>query len=96
MRGVLIERDALRYTPAGVPLVKFRVAHDSTQVEAGIERRVDCEVEALAFGTEARLLSGAALGAEVRISGFLDRRSRRGRQTVLHATGVDFVTQENP
>ena len=66
----------------------------SSQVEAGVPRRVDCEMSAVAFDAEARLLAGAMLGTAMRISGFLDRRSRRGKQVVLHATRIEFESEQ--
>ena len=90
LRARLVELDALRYTPAGVPIVKFRVSHQSLQQEAGAERKVDCELAAVAFETEAKLLAGAQLGTAMSITGFLDRRGRSSRQLVLHATRIQF------
>jgi len=90
LRGRLIEMDALRYTPAGVPIVKFRIAHESSQNEAGSARKVDCEVSGVAFETEAKLLASAPLGSEMSITGFLDRKGKTSQQIVLHATAIDF------
>ena len=90
LRGRLIELDALRYTPAGVPIVKFRLAHESSQAEAGAVRKVDCELAGVAFEAEAKLLAGAKLGAQMSITGFLDRKGRSSRQIVLHATRIEF------
>jgi len=90
LRARLIELDALRYTPAGVPIVKFRVSHQSSQQEAGAARKVDCELAAVAFETEAKLLAAAQLGAAMSITGFLDRKGRSSRQVVLHATRIQF------
>ena len=33
--GKLVELDILRHTPGGVPILKFRIEHESDQVEAG-------------------------------------------------------------
>jgi primosomal replication protein N len=71
-------------------MVKFRVSHQSSQQEAGAVRKVDCELAAVAFETEARLVAGAPLGSALGISGFLDRRGRSSRQIVLHATHIEF------
>ena len=43
-------RDALRFTPTGVPALDFELAHESMQVEAGGERRVACELAGVALG----------------------------------------------
>ena len=38
LSGKLIELDALRYPPAGIPVVNFRLSHASDQIEAGAKR----------------------------------------------------------
>ena len=92
--GRLIELDALRYTPAGVPMLKFRLQHDSVQTEAGGERKVSFEIAAVAFEREARLLASAKLGSSVKVNGFLAARSRSGRAPLLHATQIEFAEGE--
>jgi primosomal replication protein N len=91
LSGNLIELDALRYTPAGIPVVNFRLGHDSEQIEAGAKRAVQCEVAGLAFEREARLMAAARLGMQVKVTGFLAGKSRESRQLVLHATNIEFV-----
>jgi primosomal replication protein N len=88
--GRLIELDALRHTPGGVPVINFRLQHDSVQTEAGAERKVSCEIAAVAFEREARLLAAARLGSNVKVTGFLAAKSRTSRSVVLHATEVEF------
>ena len=92
--GRLIELDALRYTPAGVPMLKFRLQHDSVQTEAGGERKVSFEIAAVAFEREARLLASAKLGSSVKVNGFLAARSRSSRAPLLHATQIEFAEGE--
>jgi primosomal replication protein N len=88
--GRLAEIDTLRHTPAGVSVLKFRLQHDSTQAQAGGERKVSCEIAAVAFEREAKLLSAAQLGSAVTVTGFLASRSRASRALVLHASQVEF------
>ena len=92
LRGRLVELDILRHTPGGVPILRFRIEHQSEQAEAGEKRRVNCEVTGVAFQREAKLLSSAALGSQLTISGFLDRKGRSKHQLVLHATHIEFET----
>ena len=92
--GKLIELDALRHTPAGVPVLKFRLQHDSSQMEAGGARKVSCEVAAVAFEREAKLLAAAKLGSSVKIVGFLAAKSRSSRTLVRHATQIEFAEGE--
>jgi primosomal replication protein N len=91
LSGKLIELDALRYTPAGIPVVNFRLSHDSEQIEAGAKRTVQCEVAGLAFEREAHLMAAARPGMQVKVTGFLAGRSRESKQLVLHATNIEFV-----
>jgi primosomal replication protein N len=95
LAGTLTARDALRYTPAGVPIVSFQVAHASMQVEAGAAREVAMELACVAVEVLARLVAAAPLGAGVLTAGFLARKGKTGRQMVLHVTELEFtqVTQ---
>ena len=45
----------------------------------------------LAFEREARLMSAARLGMQVKVTGFLAGKSRDSKQLVLHATNIEFV-----
>jgi len=55
--GVLTGLQALRHTPAGVPVVEFRLKHESERAEAGANRKVSAEIDAIAFEAQARLLA---------------------------------------
>ncbi len=87
----LQSRDDLRFTPAGLPVLDFALAHDSLQVEAGAERRVACELAAVALGPVARELAAIAPGATIRCSGFLARRYRTGVSVALHVNAFDLT-----
>ncbi len=87
---MLIERKALRYTPAGVPVVECVIGHQSEQIEAGSPRRVECEIPAIALGDTARWIQDAAPGMSVRLGGFLAARSKNSKQPRLHVTTIEF------
>ena len=94
MSGRLLELGTLRYTPAGVAAVEFKLAHESEQDEAGGSRKVQAEVSAVAFDTQAKLLSGRPLGSSVRVQGFIGAKSKRSKRLVLHATNIEFIEGE--
>ena len=52
--GVITGLQALRHTPAGVPVIEFRLRHESERAEAGMKRRVQAELDAIAFQAQAR------------------------------------------
>ena len=41
--------EPLRHTPAGLPLLNFKLVHKSLQVEGGYRRQVECEVSCIAL-----------------------------------------------
>jgi primosomal replication protein N len=93
LAGRLLERGNLRYTPAGVPAIEFRIAHVSEQSEAEASRRVECDLACVALGTLALLLKEVGPGTELVVSGFLASRSLKQRSPVLHATRIEFAEQ---
>jgi primosomal replication protein N len=86
--GTILERDILRYTPAGVPIVTATLAHASTQVEAGVTRQVEFEMLALAAGEISGRFARAELGAAMHFTGFLARKNRNSKALVFHI--IDF------
>ena len=91
LTGVLIERKALRYTPARVPVTECVIGHQSEQVEAGSPRRVECEIQAIGLGETAKWLQAATPGVTVSLSGFLAAKSQNSKQLRLHITTIEFV-----
>jgi len=89
--AILAERGDLRYTPAGIPAVECVLRHASTQPEADGERKVDCELAAVAFGEPAIALARIATGTEVRCKGFLARRYRTGITLALHVNEFESM-----
>jgi primosomal replication protein N len=89
--GELIERAALRHTPAGVPVLNIVLRHESRQEEAGAQRLVTCEMQAVVLGREGELVAAAPLGSGLELTGFLAAKSLRNRQTVLHVTHIEFL-----
>ena len=94
LRGQLTEVEPLRHTPAGIPLVHFRLQHRSLQSEAGFRRQVDCEMSAVAMGEVALRLARLKAGNTVNVSGFLNRRNRMSKQLVLHATEMEITEDD--
>ena len=87
-----VEReDALRYTPAGLPVVQMWLRHQSRQTAANLERDVACEIQAVLLGELATRYSGKLAGSTVQCSGFLSQRSLRNARLVLHIEYVEFV-----
>jgi primosomal replication protein N len=86
LSGTLTAIEPLRHTPAGIPLLNLRLAHKSRQMEAGHEREVECEVNAVVIGETALGMSRLQAGQQVRVSGFLSRKNRMSTQLIMHVT----------
>ena len=87
--ALLTERGDLRYTPAGIPSIECSLNHQSVQAEAGGERKVECELFAVAFGDVARKLAMLPVGSDLKCEGFLARRYRTGITVALHITDLE-------
>ena len=82
----VVQVEPLRYTPAGIPLLSVVLHHASEQIEAGMKRKVECEVNAVILGDLA--LKGLKIGAQIIAQGFLARRSLKSTQLVMHINEI--------
>jgi primosomal replication protein N len=91
LRGELKAIEPLRHSPAGIPLLNFKLAHRSQQVEAGYKRQVECELNGIAAGEVALAIARLRPGSEVSLEGFLNRKNRMSVQLMLHVTKVETL-----
>ena len=89
--GRIVACDGLRRTPAGLPSLLIRIEHESGQREAGHERRVMCELEAIAYGEPATQMAGLKQGDQVGLTGFLERKGLRDHRPILHVTAYELI-----
>jgi primosomal replication protein N len=88
LEGVIADMDTLRYTPAGVPRVEFRIDHNSRQREANGEREVNVSVAVVALADAALAMAKLKAGDRVAVKGFLSRRSLKSDYPVLHVNQI--------
>ena len=84
----LVERGALRYTPAGLPALDLSLKHESEAVQDGKTRQVWFEIKARAIGEITQRIGSLELGSEHGFAGFLGSQ-RNGRGVVFHVTEFD-------
>lgn len=89
LQAEVVQIEPLRYTPAGIPLLIVVLRHVSEQVEAGMKRKVECEVNAVTFGDLA--LKGLEIGSHIQASGFLAKRSFKSTQLVMHINHIASI-----
>ena len=88
LTACVVERGALRYTPAGLPALDLSLRHESQVTQDGLPRQVSMEIRARAVGDITGTLSRIGLGSTHGFAGFLGSQ-RNGRGIVFHVTEVD-------
>jgi primosomal replication protein N len=88
LRASLVERGAVRYTPAGLPALDLVLKHESQLLEAGHPRKVSLEMRAVAIGDIAQRAASLPVGSEVDFDGFVSAQ-RNGRGVVFHVTALE-------
>jgi len=89
LSGQVTHCEPLRYTPAGIPLLSFVINHASENIEAGLKRKVECEINAVVMGDLAK--TNIQAGANINVSGFLAKRSAKSTQLVLHILKIEVI-----
>jgi primosomal replication protein N len=90
LQAEVVHIEPLRYTPAGIPLLSVSLRHVSEQVEAGMKRKVECEVNAVTLGDLA--LKGLKLNSHILATGFLAKRSLKSTQLVMHINNIEHIS----
>ena len=85
---VITKEDVLRYTPAGLPVLRCWYFHQS-QLPNG--RRIQCEGTALLMGYLAADYQGKLLQKKVVLHGFLSQQSLKRAHLVLHVESLEEV-----
>ena len=92
MTAQIVERAALRFTPAGLPALDMSLRHASDVAQLGSARKVAFEIRARAIGPVTEALLAAELGVEHAFEGFLGAQ-RNGRGIVFHVETVRLTTK---
>ncbi len=92
--GTLGNNPETRYSPAGIPITRFTLRHESIQQEAGMQRQAICNIAVMASGKQ-WLESTKSLqsGQQIRVSGFLSRANNRQGENrlILHTEQIELL-----
>lgn len=94
LSGLVKERSALRYTPAGLPALDLVIDHQSVVQEEGTPRTVTMQCKAVCIGTLAMKAQQLAMDEPVDFHGFL-APARNGRGLVFHITMLTSIKSKN-
>ena len=84
----LANKNEIRYTPAGQTVIECQRESSGTVVEAGIERKVNLNLIAVAIGKEAKILDQMQVGEIGNFQGFMAHQSIRHQALVFHITQI--------
>jgi primosomal replication protein N len=90
LSATLVQRGAMRYTPAGLPALDLALEHRSELSENGQPRKVALQLRAVAIGAITEAVTALALGASAQFAGFV-AQARNGRGLQFHITEVEPV-----
>ena len=96
LTGRVCSRPETRRSPAGIPIARFTLAHDSVQVEAGRPRQARLRIGVVAAGEGLQAaVRRLAEPAVVRVAGFLASAGYRAgeHRLVLHAQRIELLNE---
>jgi primosomal replication protein N len=89
LSGVVLSVEPIRYTPACLPLLSLVLQHASEVIEAGLQRKVECEINAVVMGDLAN--TPIAPNTQLHVQGFLAKRSAKSTQLILHIQHLKII-----
>ena len=82
LTGTLVDAPQMRRSPAGIPITRALLEHESRQTEAGSDRYIRFRVGLRAAGSPlAESLESVAAGASLNVTGCLLRARQRNAET---------------
>ncbi|NWG39182.1 MAG: hypothetical protein HXY27_04340 [Hydrogenophilaceae bacterium] len=87
LAGEIVSLDPVRYSPAGIPIAKAILRHESRQ--SG--QIMQCELMIAAQGENAEMLEKFKPGARIRVAGPITRASQNNRNLLMW---IEHLTEE--
>ncbi|BDT78543.1 primosomal replication protein N [Polynucleobacter yangtzensis] len=90
LTAILVSKDAIRFTPAGIPVMHCQLEHSGQASEVGVARKIWMNVEAITIGPIQKDLERMDLGTEAVFEGFLAPKTLRNQRLVFHITHIQL------
>jgi len=82
--GLLAKVYETRHSPAGIPITRFILEHQSAKTEAGYDRKIYCKVLIVIAGSALhQVLGRLTVGQEISVEGYLNQVSYQGQNPKL-------------
>jgi len=85
----IVERQPVRYTPAGTPVATLTLAYAGDEMEAGTLRQIRFEMPAVAIGDTALAVQRVEMGTSVVWKGFLAPKKLGAKHFDFHITAFE-------
>ena len=90
LTAILVSKDAIRFTPAGIPVMHCQLEHSGDVHEVGVARKTQMSVEAIAIGPVQGDLERMDLGTQAVFEGFLAPKTLRNQRLVFHINHIQL------
>jgi primosomal replication protein N len=90
LTAILVSKDAIRFTPAGIPVMHCQLEHSGQVNEVGVPRKIQMSVEAITIGPIQKDLERMDLGTQAVFEGFLAPKTLRNQRLVFHITHIQL------
>ena len=90
LTAFLVSTDAIRFTPAGIPVMHCQLEHSGQANEVGVARKIQMSVEAVAIGPIQKGLEQMDLGTQAVFEGFLAPKTLRNQRLVFHINHIQL------
>lgn len=94
IEGLVVQLPETRVSPAGIPISRFNIEHQSMCEEAGMSREVRFKLGIVASGKALQPMIGAlGISSLVRVQGFMARAGYRSEENrlLLHAQSIQIL-----
>lgn len=94
IEGLVVQPPETRVSPAGIPISRFAIEHQSLCEEAGMQREVRLRIGVVASGQSLQAtIHSLEEGGRVRIRGFIARAGYRSEEhrLLLHAQTIEIL-----
>jgi primosomal replication protein N len=86
----LVNKETIRYSPAGQAILGCQLEHSGSVKEAGVDRKVELQISAVAIGSEVQTLDQMQIGQVANFQGFIAHQSIRRQALVFHITNISL------
>jgi len=94
IEGLVVQLPETRVSPAGIPISRFNIEHQSVCAEAGMSREVRFKLGIVASGKDLQSAVGMlSTDSPVRVQGFMARAGYRSDENrlLLHAQSIQIL-----